>query len=558
MTSLWTTYTNATETRTYNSLLQLTRETVPGLKDMQYGYSAGTNNGRVMSTTDNISGETVQYAYDQLQRLIQAQTSSGETQWGDSYSYDGFGNLTGKNVTLGSAPAAPFQYDPGTNQPINQFYGNPNNPPQNNYDANGNAPVGTWDAENHLVQQVLDGATLSWVYDPSGKRVAQFQQMSGYGQWTFYVYGATGQLVGQIGCSLYSNPAYSTCAAQRANVYFGGKLIARMEPQSGTLVARGVVADRLGTVRAVQTSGGWSTPTYYPWGEAKTAGGIDGQEQFGTYVRDSTLSSQDYAMQRYYSNNTGRFSSADKGTPDPKIPESWNRYAYVGGDPVNFRDPSGRDCIPVSEDAESRSGRTDAYGPCSVGSYGTGGNDYQCGLVSAFADPTPDPFCYVQPQDVTEGPPPSWIPLEEDRGSGAPFDVLGMLPTAREWLGKFNTKSSSPCGKDLSAIGLSVQTVQSLAKDLGVVFAPATINPQIYAQLQQDGADFGVIVNTKLIYYDQNFFWQNSIQTLMATLIHEFSHVNGFDDLTDEGALGVTSDQAITLKIANDCFGIRQ
>ena len=168
MTSLWTTYTNATETRTYNSLLQLTRETVPGLKDMQYGYSAGTNNGRVMSTTDNISGETVQYAYDQLQRLIQAQTSSGETQWGDSYSYDGFGNLTGKNVTLGSAPAAPFQYDPGTNQPINQFYGNPNNPPQNNYDANGNAPVGTWDAENHLVQQVLDGATLSWVYDPSG------------------------------------------------------------------------------------------------------------------------------------------------------------------------------------------------------------------------------------------------------------------------------------------------------------------------------------------------------------------------------------------------------
>jgi YD repeat-containing protein len=49
--------------RTYNGLLQLTRETVPGLKDMQYGYNSGTNNGRVASTTDNISGETVQYMY---------------------------------------------------------------------------------------------------------------------------------------------------------------------------------------------------------------------------------------------------------------------------------------------------------------------------------------------------------------------------------------------------------------------------------------------------------------------------------------------------------------
>ena len=247
MTSLWTTYTNATETRTYNNLLQLTRETVPGLKDMQYGYNSGSNNGQVASTTDNISGETVQYTYDSLQRLIQAQTSSGGTQWGEAYSYDGFGNLTGKTPTQGSAPALSVTYNPATNQPTS-----------GGYDANGNAPVGTWDAENHLVQQTLDGNLLNWVYGPDGKRVAQFQQMSGYGQWTFYVYGATGQLIGQIGCSLYPNPSSNVCAAERTNVYFGARLIARMESQSGTMVAEGVVTDRLGTVRAVQTSAGWS------------------------------------------------------------------------------------------------------------------------------------------------------------------------------------------------------------------------------------------------------------------------------------------------------------
>src|SRR5271157_4285432 len=129
--------------------------------DMQYIYTAGQNNGRVAESIDGVSGETVQYTYDSLQRLATAQTTG--PQWGEAYSYDGFGNLTGKTPTKGSAPALSATYNPATNQPYN-----------GNYDANGNAPVGTWDIENHLVQQTLDGASLSWVYDPSGKRVAQF------------------------------------------------------------------------------------------------------------------------------------------------------------------------------------------------------------------------------------------------------------------------------------------------------------------------------------------------------------------------------------------------
>jgi len=67
--------------------------------------------------------------------------------------------------------------------------------------------------------------------------------------------------------------------------------------------------------------------------------------KFATYERDSTASAQDYAQQRYYSNVTGRFLSPDPGgiaTADPSNPTSWNRYAYVQGDPVNFNDPGGR------------------------------------------------------------------------------------------------------------------------------------------------------------------------------------------------------------------------
>jgi hypothetical protein len=51
----------------------------------------------------------------------------------------------------------------------------------------------------------------------------------------------------------------------------------------------------------------------------------------------------------------GRFWSPDPGgikTADASDPGSWNRYAYVGGDPVNYMDPGGlfrcKDCQPPS------------------------------------------------------------------------------------------------------------------------------------------------------------------------------------------------------------------
>lgn len=49
-------------------------------------------------------------------------------------------------------------------------------------------------------------------------------------------------------------------------------------------------------------------------------------------------------MARYYNAATGAFWSQDPGsisTADSKNPTSWNRYAFVNGDPINFRDRTG-------------------------------------------------------------------------------------------------------------------------------------------------------------------------------------------------------------------------
>jgi len=74
-----------------------------------------------------------------------------------------------------------------------------------------------------------------------------------------------------------------------------------------------------------------------------------GGEAFATYYED--WYGQNYADQRYYNSIGGRFLTPDPGgarAADPTDPNSWNMYAYAGGDPVNFNDPTGLVSVPTS------------------------------------------------------------------------------------------------------------------------------------------------------------------------------------------------------------------
>ena len=48
-----------------------------------------------------------------------------------------------------------------------------------------------------------------------------------------------------------------------------------------------------------------------------------------------------YMNARYYLPQIGRFVSPDTMVPEPGNPQSYNRYAYVRNNPMNFTDPSG-------------------------------------------------------------------------------------------------------------------------------------------------------------------------------------------------------------------------
>jgi RHS repeat-associated protein len=78
-------------------------------------------------------------------------------------------------------------------------------------------------------------------------------------------------------------------------------------------------------------------------GTSRAAAAFRGcQFKFATYTRDSATG-MDYADRRYYASTSGRFSSPDPYTASggPSDPQTWNRYSYTRGDPINYNDRHG-------------------------------------------------------------------------------------------------------------------------------------------------------------------------------------------------------------------------
>ena len=328
------------ETRTYNTLGQMTRITVPTVMDMEYTFHATQNNGQITKQKDYISGEEVNYTYDLLNRLLTADTTS--TAWGLSFGYDGFGNKLSQTVTKGSAPAMSVTVDAATNRLVGSTY-----------DANGNLTVGsgmtlTHDISNRIA--TASGPSSEWYgYAPVNKRVWKKRQTGGstYEE-NLYFYSAGGQRLGTY--TLTDTSGTLALTVKSTNVYFGGKLV-----KEGTTW---VALDRLASVRARHDGTTLTTFDHFPYGEEKPSTTTQDRNKFATYFRDHT--NLDYADQRYYTSGMGRFMTPDplETSATPSQPDSWNRYVYVEGDPSNFSDPSGLlKCgeQPYTEDGKTRS-----------------------------------------------------------------------------------------------------------------------------------------------------------------------------------------------------------
>jgi RHS repeat-associated protein len=349
----------------YNARLQLSSvQYVSGgttMLGLTYSYNqalngANVNNGQITQITDATQpGRDVTYTYDQLARLKTAVTagSTSYPQWGLTWTYDRYGNRTAQTVTAGSGPATTFSVDETTNR----FIGD-------TYDANGNLTLEgglnysfIYDGDNHLVN--FDSGTSVFNYDGHGLRVQKLNA----GTTTTYIFDRGNILAEYLGNSGASTPA-------REFIYADGQYLATISGGTTTYYH----SDRLSIRLQTKADGTWSGERgHFPFGEAWYDHGTFTKNAFTNYKRE-TESFTDYAYARYYSNRQGRFMMVDRVSGTTTNPQTWNRYTYVGNDPLNFTDGTGLIRTPWGVFGDGG-----GEGGCEMD-----GVDAPCDMVSAF------------------------------------------------------------------------------------------------------------------------------------------------------------------------------
>jgi len=276
------------------------------------------------------SGEAIQLVVAEALRVAQATACVSHTlHRSQTNGYDRYGN---RWIDLGGG--------------IQSLYFNTSNNRISgwSYDAAGNLLSDTvhsytFDAENKISK--VDNVA-AYVYDGAGHRVKKL-----VGENTRFVYGIGGELIAEFDGA--------TGNLKKEYVYGGATLIT-IEPTAvnanGTQYTTG---DHLGSPRVITNSSGAvvSRHDYQPFGTELGAGvggrttamgfsggGDNNRKKFTGYQRD-TETGLDFAQARYYSNTQGRFTSPDTLLGSIGNPQSLNRYAYVGNNPLNFSDPTG-------------------------------------------------------------------------------------------------------------------------------------------------------------------------------------------------------------------------
>jgi RHS repeat-associated protein len=282
------------------------------------------NNGNLMQMQNGLDSTRNQtYTYDYLNRLLTAQTAanSGQACWGQSFTYDRYGNLSTIAVTKCSAPTFSLVPSTTTNRFTDSGF---------QYDAAGNmtndtSTAYTYDAEN----QMLTAGTSSMVYDGDGLRVksnAKFRwRMPGGGMYLTTTDTSAGGI-------------------NKDMIYFAGQQVAQRVVNSGAVSY--YFSDQVGSVRMMVDATAttcWDAD-YYPFGGSNIFTYTNCQPQYRYTLMEtepSMSADDDYAMFRYYSHRFARFMSPDPIGGDPSNPQSWNRYAYAMNAPCTSLDPWG-------------------------------------------------------------------------------------------------------------------------------------------------------------------------------------------------------------------------
>jgi RHS repeat-associated protein len=260
------------------------------------------------------------YSYDAADRLETAQASDG-MQYG--YDYDAGDNLT--DISPSGSPTTQFNVN-NLNQVTDA------NGVAYSYDANGNLTddgirTYQWDADNRLLQigyKAQPTRFTQFRYDGLGRRVAIISKSGTTSSESRYLWCGESLCQGRTSTDVVSRRYYAE---------------GEVRPQGNTLLYYS--RDHLGSVRDVLNVYNGARVASFDndaYGKAtKTNGRLSTDFRYAGmfYLQEAGLYLTQY---RAYDPNTGRWLSRDPIAENGGI----NLYTYVGENPINWNDPSGR------------------------------------------------------------------------------------------------------------------------------------------------------------------------------------------------------------------------
>ena len=195
----------------------------------------------------------------------------------------------------------------------------------------------------------IDSGAWTYVYDAMGRRI---QKSDSSGNHMEDYYDVAGHMTTE-----YYNGTWA-----RSELYAGGM---RLATYIGGETAF-VYSDWLGSHRtyADQTGAAFEPCTNLPFGDGMSCNSPQWDTELFTGDEHDAASNTEHTDFRQLATTQGRWLSPDpyNGSMDIGNPQSLNRYAYVGNDPVGFVDPSGLEVVPCAPGTPANTICTNVHG----------------------------------------------------------------------------------------------------------------------------------------------------------------------------------------------------